>query len=308
MSVKRQISNGKRKPWHTWGRVLCHECKNHKEGKNKWQQQQQQTIKRSLWQSNKKKRAMRIGKQIKTFRRVEEQQQQLQDAHTCDPMGQEIHIACTKGATAKAKDVPHTHTHSHTVAKKNAGPKQRQKPKANRNWAAELSHSLGSLNKIKRTFIYRVTTANRGALKGCRGEWECRVATSLYYTVANTFLCHLFALLALLLGANMKGAHPHRHWKRHRNRAKKKNCCIPHGAALLILWLASERSSWTPPPAWHTQFAWLRIVWMPVQKTKRMKRVASPTRLPASPACLYPSATTFQPEPERCLQVVQIFV
>lgn len=76
---------------------------------------------------------MRIGKQIKTFRRVEEQQQQLQDAHTCDPVGQEIHIACTKGATAKAKDVPYTHTHSHTVAKKNAGPKQRQKPKANRN-------------------------------------------------------------------------------------------------------------------------------------------------------------------------------
>lgn len=55
---------------------------------------------------------MRIGKQIKTFRRVEEQQQQLQDAHTCDPVGQEIHIACTKGATAKAKDVPHTHTHT----------------------------------------------------------------------------------------------------------------------------------------------------------------------------------------------------
>lgn len=68
-------------------------------------QQQQQTIKRSLWQSNKKKRAMRIGKQIKTFRR----EQQLQDARTCDPWGQEIHIACTKGATAKAKpkEVPY---------------------------------------------------------------------------------------------------------------------------------------------------------------------------------------------------------
>lgn len=66
-------------------------------------QQQEQTIKRSLWQSNKKKRAMRIGKQIKTFRR----EQQLQDAHTCDPWGQEIHIACTKGATAKAKEVPY---------------------------------------------------------------------------------------------------------------------------------------------------------------------------------------------------------
>lgn len=81
-------------------------AKNHKKGEretetareNKWQQQQQ-TIKRSLWQSNKKKRAMRIGKQIKTFLR----EQQLQDAHTCDPWGQEIHIACTKGATAKAK-------------------------------------------------------------------------------------------------------------------------------------------------------------------------------------------------------------
>lgn len=46
---------------------------------------------------------MRIGKQIKTFRR----EQQLQDAHTCDPWGQEIHIAYTKGATAKAKEVPY---------------------------------------------------------------------------------------------------------------------------------------------------------------------------------------------------------
>lgn len=76
-----------------------------RENKVAGRQQQQQTIKRSLWQSNKKKRAMRIGKQIKTFRR----EQQLQDAHTCDPWGQEIHIACTKGATAKAKakEVPY---------------------------------------------------------------------------------------------------------------------------------------------------------------------------------------------------------
>lgn len=136
----------------------------------------------------------------------------------------------------------------HTVAKKNARPKQRQ-TKANRNWAAELSHSLGSLNKIKRTFIYRVTTASR-PLQGARargGGREGNVATSLY-TVANTFLYHLFALvllLLLLLGANMKGArthtHRHRHWKRHRNRTqKKKHCCIPHGAPLLILWLASN--------------------------------------------------------------------
>lgn len=77
----------------------------------------------------------------------------------------------------------------------------------------------------------------------------------------------------------MKGArthtHRHRHWKRHRNRTQKKNTVAYRTAHRCSFygWLATEFLDSS-----LAQFAWLRIVWMPVQKTKRMNRVAATPR------------------------------
>lgn len=100
----------------------------------------------------------------------------------------------------------------HTVAKKNARPKQRQ-TKANRNWAAELSHSLGSLNKIKRTFIYRVTTASR-PLQGARARGGGKGRECSNFTI---YSCKYIFVPFVCLGAAAaasgrkyeRRAHPH---------------------------------------------------------------------------------------------------
>lgn len=136
----------------------------------------------------------------------------------------------------------------HTVAKKNARPKQRQ-TKANRNWAAELSHSLGSLNKIKRTFIYRVTTASR-PLQGARareGRYE-KGMKQLHYIQLQIHFCTIclpWCCCCCCFWAQIWKARAPTHTDIDTERdteteRKKKHCCIPHGAPLLILWLASN--------------------------------------------------------------------
>jgi len=57
-------------------------------------------------------------------------------------------------------------------------PKRMPGQEENKGATAELSRSLGSLNKIKRTFIYRVAC------------WQPEGPAA---TVANKFLCHLLA-------------------------------------------------------------------------------------------------------------------
>lgn len=86
--------------------------------------------------------------------------------------------------------------------------------------------------------------------------------------------------------------HRHRHWKRHRNRTQKRKNTVAYRTAhrcSFYGWLATEFLDSS-----LAQFAWLLIVWMPVQKTKRTNRAAAtpcpppsarpPFSLPASPA------------------------
>lgn len=139
---------------------MCHECK-HSEGQEAAthkQVAQANNQTEPVARGNKKKRtkatlSCRIGKQIKTFLHT----------HSRSPAGSER----KQSKLGKVVGGP---------PKRMPGPGRKQRSPGGA--GAELSRSLGSLNKIKRTFIYRVAC------------WQPEGPAA---TVANKFLCHLLA-------------------------------------------------------------------------------------------------------------------
>lgn len=83
--------------------------------------------KRSLWQSNKKKRAKRIGKQIKTFLREDKHTHCKTHTHTHTYRKYILH-------TQKEQKTSLMAVHHHTLAQKNARlwPKQKGQPELRR--------------------------------------------------------------------------------------------------------------------------------------------------------------------------------